>query len=78
MEHCFAVMAAKGQQKAYQVYVTDALMIIAENLSRIKPGREMTMRFLDVVDGMRQAPAEEDDRPCAEIVDDIWANGFGR
>lgn len=78
MEHCFAEIAKRSRQKAYQVYVTDALMIIAENLSRMKPGREMSMRFLDIVEGMKKDEPEEDNRTCEEIVNDIWAHGFGR
>lgn len=40
----------RQKEKAYQVYVTDALKVIAENTSRINGGAYMNARFLDIIE----------------------------
>lgn len=68
------------EERIYRVYVTDALMTIAENTAThlgldgpVEYGGKMTNRWVDIVE-KREPHVEppEDDRPCAEIVSGIW------
>lgn len=78
IEHCVSAFLNQHDAKMYRFYVTDALKAIAENTMRFNGGREMTVRYADLVNReIKKTEEEEDDRSCSEIVDDIWSHGFG-
>ena len=60
----------RGQEdKAYRIYVTDALRLISENTASSVGGKYITARFADVI----APPKEEDNRTCEEITAEIIA-----
>lgn len=70
----YAVSQFKQEQKdkAYRVYVTDTLRLIAENTARLARsvgGKYITARFADVI----APPKEDDKRTCEEITAEIIA-----
>ena len=40
----------RQKEKAYQIYVTDALKLIAENTSKISGGSYLSKRYIDVIE----------------------------
>lgn len=56
--------------KAYRVYISDAVRLISENTARYGGGRYVTARFADILDPPE--PVKVDDRPAVEIAADIW------
>ena len=59
------------------MYVTDALKVLTENTTHfvgvnefIDYGSTMNARWVDVLKPKQEE--EEDDRPCTEIVHEIW------
>lgn len=66
---------AKSREKAdnllYQVYLTDAAKVIAENTARIQGGSTINTRFVELL-SIRGRVEEEDTRECAEIAASIW------
>ena len=76
IEHCTSEIIRRNEEKAYRVYVTDALKAIAENTTHylgatemIDYGSSLSMRWIELFE-----PHEEEvvDRPCEEIVHGIW------
>ena len=49
MEHCIAVFQKQDIEKAYRIYVTDALKLISENTAGLVKGKAMSKRFYDIV-----------------------------
>lgn len=54
------------RQRAYQIYLTDALRIIAENTAKYVAGNYIQGRYIDVI-----KPQKQDTRSCEEITADI-------
>ena len=59
VEHCISALLQKREQKAYRVYVTDALKVIAENTSRFNGGATMNGRWFDLVDVSKPKAKEQ-------------------
>ena len=66
IQHCVAFLKKKTKEEAYRIYVTDALMVIAENTSRFNGGREMTMRYADLI-----SEEKPEERTEADIINGI-------
>ena len=73
IEHCFSEYKNRQYQKSYQIYVTETLRLIVENTAKAN-GYTMKNRWIDIIDPPK--PVKEDNRPCEEIVGDIWARAF--
>ena len=77
IEHCFSEYKNQQYQKSYQIYVTETLRAIVENTSKLgNGGFTMKNRWIDIIDPPK--PVKEDNRPCEEIVGDIWARAFSK
>lgn len=79
IEHCISSLKLDREKKSFRVYVTDALMAIAENTTHflgreniIDYGKSITERWIDIIDFKETAPKEEDNRSAEEITTDIW------
>lgn len=68
MRYCLARHEEKQQGKAYRVYVTDALQIVAENTARFAGGKHLERRYIDVI-----TPKKEDTRTGEEIKEHMKA-----
>ena len=55
-----------ARDTAYRVYVTDFLILIAENTANFSRGRYVKARYCDIIH-----PAKVDTRTGDEIVEDI-------
>lgn len=64
MQHCIAYITQKMDERRYRAYITDALMVIAENTARFAGGQTMAGRWYD-------AYMPVDTRTGDEIVLDI-------
>ena len=75
-----STLKSNNEKKSFEVYVTDALMAIAENTTHIVGaqgvfdyGRSFKQRWIDLI---TPKPVEEekpeDNRPSEEIASDIW------
>jgi ribosomal protein S3AE len=80
IEYCISALKSNNETKSYRIYVSDALMAIAENTTHfvgmegmVDYGKSITKRW---VDALNPEPEEkekpEDNRPSAEIASDIW------
>ena len=69
MRHVLAQYRREQEDKAYRIYVTDALRLISENTASSVGGKYITARFADVI----APPKEEDNRTCEEITAEIIA-----
>ena len=80
IEHCISALKSNNEKKSFEVYVTDALMAIAENTTHylgsqgmFDYGKSFKQRFIDL---SNPQPVEEekpeDNRPSEEIASDIW------
>ena len=66
IQHCVAFLKNRAIHKAYQMYVTDALKVIAENTSRMGGGATLNMRFADIV-----SDEKPDERTEEDIINSI-------
>jgi hypothetical protein len=66
IDHCISYFYKEQRHKAYEVYVTDVLRIIAENTAKQVGGSYIKMRYNDIVD-----PPKEESRSANEIIDSI-------
>ena len=69
MRYVLAQYRREQEDKAYRIYVTDALRMISENTASSVGGKYITARFADVI----APPKEEDNRTCEEITAEIIA-----
>ena len=69
MRYVLAQYRREQEDKAYRIYVTDALRLISENTASSVGGKYITARFADVI----AQPKEEDNRTCEEITAEIIA-----
>ena len=67
MRYVLAEYRREQEDKAYRIYVTDALRLISENTASSVGGKYITARFADVI----APPKEEDNRTCEEITAEI-------
>lgn len=49
VEYCVSRYKHKQEEKQYRVYITDALMVIANNTARAFGGSTVTMRYSDII-----------------------------
>lgn len=84
IEHCISALnydrERERERKSFEMYVTDALMAIAENTTHlvgmdgvVDYGKSLQTRWIDMLDDTPIEPQETDDRPCEEIAQDIFA-----
>ena len=69
MRYALSQFKQEQKDKAYRIYVTDTLRLIAENTAYSVGGKYITARFADVI----ASPNEEDNRTCEEITAEIIA-----
>lgn len=66
MRYVLAQYRREQEDKAYRIYITDALRLISENTASSVGDKYITARFADVID-----PPEVDNRTCEDITADI-------
>lgn len=66
VDYCVSRYKHKQEEKQYRVYITDALMVIANNTARAFGGSTVTMRYLDIIQ-----PQEPDPRTGDDIAVDL-------
>ena len=82
IEHCISALnfnrEKEHEARSFKIYVTDALMAIAENtihhygFNGIEDiGFNLNSRWLDIIEPPKTVPV--DDRPCEDIAKDIFA-----
>lgn len=54
------------EERAYRVYVTDALRLTAENTAKYVGGEYIKARYIEIIE-----PKKQDNRTCEEITADI-------
>ena len=64
--YCIARYKREQEEKAYRVYVTDALRLTVENTAKYAGGSYIKARYIDVIE-----PKKVDNRTGDEIVADI-------
>ena len=79
IEHCISSLKLYYEEKNFRIYVTDALMAIAENTTHligqggvVDYGKSISQRWIDIMNPQTQKKEPEDDRPSEEIAADIW------
>lgn len=77
IEHCISTLKLLNEEKSFKVYITDALMAIADNTTHIVGsqgvvdyGKTINQRWIDILNPPPKEP--EDNRPSEEIASDIW------
>lgn len=78
IEHCISSLKLNKEERQYRVYITDALMAIAENTSHVQGregiieyGRVIKSRWIDLLEPPSEIP--EDNRPSEDIARDMWS-----
>lgn len=66
MRYCIAKNREMQEEKAYRIYMSDTLNIIAKNTGRYAGGEFMTVRYADLIN-----PKPRDERSCEEITADV-------
>ena len=66
IEHYIAFFQKEQKDKAYRLYVTDALKIITENTAKLNGGTYLTGRYAEMIE-----PRKEETRTAEEIIDTI-------
>ena len=79
IEYCISALKSNNEAKSYKIYVTDALMAIADNTTHfagmegmVDYGRTVTKRWIDALNPPPEEEKPEDNRPSTEIASDIW------
>ena len=67
MRYVTAKLNIEQREKAYRIYVTDALQAISENTSKFAGGTYMKNRFAD---DAQPGPAKEEEKP--KSVDEFY------
>lgn len=81
IEHCISTLKQKRQreaeEKAYRAYVTDALMIIAENTTHyvgksdmFDYGKSLKSRWVELMDSAKSKKESPDEDETQDIEDD--------
>lgn len=77
IEHCISSLKLDNEEKAFKVYVSDALMAIAENTTHlvgiqgvVDYGKTIKTRWIDILNPPPKP--KEDNRPADVIAADIW------
>lgn len=63
IEHCISAFLKLQEEKAYRVYVTDSLKVIAENTTGAEERHAMSKRWIDLVEVKAD---EKEETICAE------------
>ena len=66
IEHYIAYFKKEQIEKTYQLYITDALKMIAENTAKQSGGSYITTRYADLI-----APGVEEKRTANEVIVDL-------
>lgn len=78
IEHCISSLKSNNEEKSFKIYISDALMAIAENTTHlvgnqgvVDYGKTIKTRWIELTD---KPPKEEpeDNRPSEDIAVDIW------
>lgn len=83
IDYCVAALNKKRkaeiEEARYKAYVTDALMIIAENTTHYMGasdmfdyGKTLRSRWIELMSEPKEEPKEEDTRTPEELAADIW------
>lgn len=79
IEHCISSLKLYNEEKSYRIYVTDALMAIAENTTHllgmqgvVDYGKKFNQRWIELSTSAPKKEEPEDNRPSEEIAEDIW------
>ena len=86
IEHCISTFNEKQKQeaeeKAYRAYITDALMMIAENTTHFMGRTEMLdygkyinkrwVELMGLIGTEKEKPVKEDTRTAQEFAEDMW------
>lgn len=77
IDHVVLEIKAQNEKKLLNVYITDALQALVNNIAQeaaeTRSYTRLTKRWLDMIEP--QPPkVEEDTRSCKEITKDIWKN----
>lgn len=93
IEHCISTFNEKKkrevEEKSYRAYITDTLMMIAENTTHfmgrtemLDYGKYINKRWVELMgyvgEEQDKTPIEEDTRTAKEFADDIWKRIRGR
>lgn len=68
----------KQEEKAYKIYVTDALKVIANNTAGGEARYMIQRRWVELLEPVESEEAEQDPRSCEEIAADIWKRIRGK
>jgi hypothetical protein len=66
IEHYIAYFKKEQHEKAYKMYITDALKIIAENTAKQVGGSYLTARYAEIIE-----PVKQETRTANEIIINI-------
>lgn len=73
IQHCVAFLKNKSKEKAFQIYVTDSLKIIAETLAHHYGGSVLNMRYADII-----SDEEPENRTAEDIINNLKAKMTGK
>lgn len=69
IDNCIAFYLKYEEEKAYKIYVSDALKVIAENTAKFGGGSTLTVRYYDIINPKK----EEEERTAEDVISNIRA-----
>lgn len=91
IDHCVSTFFHKQEEKAFRIYVSDALQAITQNTTHFLTnkgiqdyGSSLGKRWIDIVTPPEKPKEktlkemEEELKPCEEIAADIWKRIRGK
>lgn len=70
IEHCISAFSKSQEEKAFRIYLTDALKVISENSAGVEQRTAMAKRWIDLID-VNTTQEPEKARSADEIIADF-------
>lgn len=70
IEHCISAFSQSREEKAYRIYITDALKVISENTAGGEARHAMSKRWIELVEPTKKEEPKET-RSAEEIISDF-------
>lgn len=66
VEHCISALRKRSRDKAYRIYVTDALMYLTTTTAMRYGGKYLAQRYLELIE-----PPKAETRTEGEVISDL-------
>lgn len=61
IEHCVSAFSEMNKEKAFRIYMSDAIMCISETVANISGGSYMEKRYVDIIEPQEEIECDPDE-----------------